>query len=76
MFYISLTVSKPKQRFGQTFKNFDDINHKDAGCGSEFGYFEQTSWVLFLKYLDDMERSHATSKELTGKSYTPFIDKV
>lgn len=40
--------------FQQTFKNIDDILHKDAGCGSELDYVEQTSWVLFLKYLDDL----------------------
>jgi len=37
--------------FEQTFKNIDDILHKDAGCGSELDYVEQTSWVLFLKPL-------------------------
>ena len=61
--------------FEQTFKNIDDILHKDAGCGSELDYVEQTSWVLFLKYLDDLERDRATSAELTGKSYTPIIDQ-
>ena len=34
--------------FEQVFKNIDDILHKDAGCGSELDYVEQTSWVLFL----------------------------
>ena len=29
--------------FEQTFKNIDDILHKDAGCGSELDYVEQTS---------------------------------
>lgn len=61
--------------FEQTFKNIDDILHKDAGCGSELDYVEQTSWVLFLKYLDDLECDRATSAELTGKTYTPIIDK-
>ena len=60
--------------FEQTFKNIDDILHKDAGCGSELDYVEQTSWVLFLKYLDDLELDRATSAELTGKTYTPIID--
>jgi type I restriction enzyme M protein len=62
--------------FEQTFKNIDDILHKDAGCGSELDYVEQTSWVLFLKYLDDLERDRATAAELTGKAYTPVIDKA
>lgn len=60
--------------FEQTFKNIDDILHKDAGCSSELDYVEQTSWVLFLKYLDDLERDRATAAELTGKTYTTIID--
>ncbi len=59
--------------FEQTFKNIDDILHKDAGCGSELDYVEQTSWVLFLKYLDDLEKDKQTAAELTGKTYTNII---
>jgi type I restriction enzyme M protein len=60
--------------FEQTFKNIDDILHKDAGCGSELDYVEQTSWVLFLKYLDDLEKDKITAAELTGKVYKPIIE--
>jgi type I restriction enzyme M protein len=59
--------------FEQTFKNIDDILHKDAGCGSELDYVEQTSWVLFLKYLDDLEKDKKMAAELTGKAYTNII---
>ncbi len=59
--------------FEQTFKNIDDILHKDAGCGSELDYVEQTSWILFLKYLDDLEKDKATAAELTGKKYNNII---
>lgn len=59
--------------FEQTFKNIDDILHKDAGCGSELDYVEQTSWILFLKYLDDLEKDKATAAELTGKDYEDII---
>ncbi len=61
--------------FEQTFKNIDDILHKDAGCGSELDYVEQTSWVLFLKYLEDLERDKQTAAELSGKSYQPIIEE-
>jgi len=61
--------------FEQTFKNIDDILHKDAGSGSELDYVEQTSRILFLKYLDDLEKDRATAAELTGKTYTSIIDK-
>jgi type I restriction enzyme M protein len=59
--------------FENTFKNVDDILHKDAGCSSELDYVEQSSWVLFLKYLEDLEKSRALAKELAGEKYTPLI---
>ena len=61
--------------FEQSFKNIDDILHKDAGCGSELDYVEQTSWVLFLKYLDDLEKlfcenSLVMNSTLKGRVFT------
>jgi len=59
--------------FEQIFKNVDDILWKDAGCGSELDYVEQTSWILFLKYLDDLEKEKQTSAQLTGKKYVSIV---
>ena len=42
--------------FEQTFKNIDNILWKDAGCSTELDYAEQSSWILFLKWLDDYEK--------------------
>ena len=56
--------------FEQTFKNIDDILHKDAGCTSELDYTEQSSWLLFLKYLDALEQDKANEAALEGKKYT------
>ncbi len=61
--------------FEQTFKNIDDIFHKDAGCSSELDYTEQASWMLFLKYLDDLEHTKAQEAELMAEDYQPIIDK-
>ena len=60
--------------FEQSFKNIDDILHKDAGCGSELDYVEQTSWVLFLKYLDDLEKDKENAALLSGQQYTRLIE--
>lgn len=60
--------------FEQTFKNIDDILHKDAGCSSELDYVDQTSWILFLKYLDDFEKDRKTAAELAGKPYTGVVN--
>lgn len=61
--------------FEQTFKNIDDVLWKEAGCTTELDYTEQTSWMLFLKYLDDLERERAMEAELVGKSYDFIIDE-
>ena len=60
--------------FEQTFKNIDDILHKDAGCTSELDYTEQSSWLLFLKYLDALEQDKATEAALEGKKYSFILD--
>ncbi|MFA6173828.1 MAG: N-6 DNA methylase [Kiritimatiellales bacterium] len=60
--------------FEQAFKNIDDVLWKDAGCTSELDYTEQTSWLLFLKYLDALEADKATEAALSGKKYTPILD--
>lgn len=60
--------------FEQSFKNIDDILHKDAGCGSELDYVEQSSWVLFLKYLDDLEKDKENAALLSGEEYTRLIE--
>jgi type I restriction enzyme M protein len=61
--------------FEQTFKNIDDVLWKEAGCTTELDYTEQTSWILFLKYLDDLEQERAMEAELVGKKYEFIIDK-
>jgi type I restriction enzyme M protein len=60
--------------FVNTFKNVDDILHKDAGCGSELDYVEQSSWVLFLKYLDDLEVEREIKAKLAGKPYESLFE--
>ena len=59
--------------FENTFKNIDDILHKDAGCSSELDYVEQSSWILFLKYIDDLEGARKVGAELSNKKYSPII---
>jgi type I restriction enzyme M protein len=62
--------------FEQTFKNIDDVLWKEAGCATELDYAEQTSWMLFLKYLDDLEKANEQKAELEGKKYTYILDKA
>lgn len=60
--------------FEQSFRNIDDVLWKEAGCTTELDYTEQTSWLLFLKYLDDLEQERALEAELLGKDYTYLLE--
>ena len=61
--------------FEQTFRNIDDVLWKEAGCATELDYTEQTSWMLFLKYMDDLEFERSQEAELRGQSYQFIIDE-
>ena len=41
--------------YSAAVKSIDNTLRTDAGCSTELDYIEQTSWILFLKYLDDFE---------------------
>jgi type I restriction enzyme M protein len=60
--------------FEQAFKNIDDVLWKEAGCTTELDYTEQTSWLLFLKYLDGLEQDKIHEAALHGKKYTYILD--
>ncbi|MEZ5673120.1 MAG: type I restriction-modification system subunit M N-terminal domain-containing protein [Thiotrichaceae bacterium] len=61
--------------FEQIFKNIDDVLWKEAGCTTELDYTEQTSWLLFLKYLEDLETVKQMEAELDGKPYNYILDE-
>ena len=61
--------------FEQVFKNIDDVLRKEAGCTTELDYTEQTSWILFLKYLDALEQDRAAEARLERKKYSYLLEK-
>ena len=65
----------PFPMFEQAFKRIDDILRKDAGVSSELDYIEQTSWLLFLKYLDSLEEERAQIAVLHGQPHTYLLEK-
>lgn len=55
-----------------SFKRIDKILYND-GVGSHGDYIEQISWMLFLKYLEDLETRRGIDAELNGEKYTPIL---
>ena len=61
--------------FEQAFKRIDTILRQDDGCSTELDYIEQTSWLLFLKYLDALEDDRAQIAELHNQPHAYLLEK-
>ncbi len=61
--------------YDQTFKNIDNSLRKDDGCATELDYTEQTSWILFLKYLNDFEEEQKRSAQLSNREHNYLLEK-
>lgn len=59
--------------FEQAFKNIDKILRND-NAGGAMDYIEQTSWIIFLKYLDDLEIEKEKAAKLAGKKYQFILE--
>jgi type I restriction enzyme M protein len=44
-------------------------------CSTELDYAEQSSWILFLKWLDDYEMEKETRAKLENKKFKPTLNK-
>ena len=44
--------------------------YKDTGADSELDDIGQTSWVMLLRYLDELEQDKADEAELRGENYS------
>ncbi|MGR4001009.1 MAG: type I restriction-modification system subunit M [Alphaproteobacteria bacterium] len=61
--------------FEQAFRNLDNCLNNDDGMSTEIDYAEQSSWLLFLKYLDDMEIERQKRAELNNKRHRYILDE-
>lgn len=62
--------------YDQVYMRIDDALWKDSGCGRELDCVEQSSWILFLKYLDDLGTNRQMEAELDGRPFEPILGKT
>lgn len=60
-------------KFEQTFRSINDILRREGGGALK--YTEQSSWILFLKYLNTLELEKAIEAVLEGKEFTFILDE-
>src|SRR5665647_898658 len=59
---------------GSLIKSARDIMRKDKGLSTDIERLPMLTWVMFLKFLDDMERLEEERAELGGEAYGPAIE--
>lgn len=59
--------------FEQVFKQIDDILRLEVPTALD--YTEQTSWILFLRYLDELEEDKADEAGLKGLDYNYILEE-
>jgi type I restriction enzyme M protein len=62
------------QQLGSLIKSARDIMRKDKGLSSDLDRLPLLTWVMFLKFLDDMERLEQERAELAGEDYHAAIE--
>ncbi|HEU5081309.1 MAG TPA: class I SAM-dependent DNA methyltransferase [Opitutaceae bacterium] len=61
------------QRLSALIKSARQIMRKDKGLNGDLDRLPLFTWILFLKFLDDMELAGEQEAKLAGKKYTPVI---
>ena len=62
------------QRLRGVLKACRDIMRKDKGLSGDVDRLPMLTWIMFLKFLDDMERVRSDEAALEGKPFRPVID--
>ena len=68
------TIEPGTRNAESAFKAIDDLlRGSGGGCSGSLEYMEQSSWLLFLRYLDAQEENRRLTAEMQGKTYEPAL---
>ena len=62
------------QSLGSLIKSARDIMRKDKGLNGDLDRLPMLTWVMFLKFLDDLELQRSEESKLAGKKFRPAIE--
>ena len=70
------STSQPQttaQQLGSLIKSARDIMRKDKGLNGDLDRLPQLTWIMFLKFLDDMEQMAEVEAQLNHAAFRPAI---
>jgi len=62
------------QALGSLIKSSRDIMRKDKGLNGDLDRLPLLTWIMFLKFLDDLEAQREDEAKLAGKRFRPAIE--
>ncbi len=63
------------QMLGSLLKSARDIMRKDKGLNGDLDRLPLLTWIMFLKFLDDLEQQRKEEAKLAGEKFKPAIDQ-
>jgi len=70
----SLSTPTTAQSLGALLKSARDIMRKDKGLNGDLDRLPMLTWIMFLKFLDDLEIQREGEAKLAGKKFKPAIE--
>src|SRR5216684_5501189 len=62
------------QALGSLLKTARDIMRKDKGLNGDLDRLPLLTWIMFLKFLDDLEAQRQQGAALAGKKFRPAVE--
>ncbi len=62
------------QSLGSLLKSARDIMRKDKGLNGDLDRLPMLTWIMFLKFLDDLEQQREEEAKLAGKKFRAAIE--
>jgi type I restriction enzyme M protein len=62
------------QMLGSLLKSARDIMRKDKGLNGDLDRLPLLTWIMFLKFLDDLEQQREEETALSGKKFKPAVE--
>src|ERR1700720_4132068 len=63
------------QQLGSLIKSARDIMRKDKGLNGDLDRLPMLTWVMFLKFFDDLELIHEQKATMSGKPYKSMLQR-
>src|SRR6266567_3313219 len=63
------------QSLASLIKSARDIMRKDKGLNGDLDRLPMLTWIMFLKFLDDLELQREEEAKLAGKKFRPAIER-